>query len=396
MGWLADSIEEAGVRQGVPAALRATYVDWSKRLWDYCAQKSPRLWTAEDAKRFFASLRDPAARKQAERAIAFSFHHALGRLIDDSFIWLEPRVAEVGARKLMPRSVECYTHWIRCFAHFLNGKPPSKWDADDVKEYLSFMCTCAPPYSTVSQKQAKNALAFVFREVLVREIGDFSSYLRTPEHRRPPVVLSPGEILRLFAVIDPRFKFRAQLQYHCGLRIGEVVKMRVQDLDLPNLSLSIHDAKGGVHRRVPLPPCLVASAEKHIAWRSHLHEADLAAGDGRVAMAARHEKKFPSACRMLGWQFLFPSAVVRDGHRWYFGDSHLAEAISAAAKKAGIIKRVTSHTLRHSFATHLIQGGANIRTVQELLGHASVETTEIYTHVEATGARMHVDKLASA
>ncbi len=396
MAWLVEQMEEAGVRQGVPAALRATYCDWAKRFWEYCDRKPPRAWTAEEAKNFFASFRDPAERRQAERAIAFCFHHALGRLIDDSFVWLEPRLAEAGARKLMPRTIECYTHWTRCFGHFLNGKPPSQWDADDVKDYLTSMCTGAEPYSTVSQKQAKNALMFVFREVLVREIGDFSTYLRTPEFRRPPVVLSRDEIVRLFAVIDPRFRFRAQVQYHCGLRISEVVKMRVQDLDLPNLSVAVQDGKGGVHRRVPFPQCLVPAAERHLAWRSRLHETDLAEGAGMVELACRYQRKFPSACRMLGWQYLFPSAVIRNGHRWHFGDSHLASAISQAAKKAGIIKRVTSHTLRHSFATHLLQGGAHIRTVQELLGHASVETTQIYTHVEATGARTFVDQLASA
>lgn len=309
--------------------------------------------------------------------------------------WLAKGIEEACARKnFSPRTRECYTSWTRTFWRYLNEKDPREWDADDVRQFLTFMCTGPEPYSIVAQKQAKNAIVFVFREVLAREIGDFSDYLRTPEFRRPPVVLSRDEVSRLFEAINPRFRFRAELMYRCGLRVGELVKMRVADLDVPNLSVAVHDGKGGVHRRVPLPERLVDVANRHIAWRARLHDLDLADGSGLVDLPARYKRKFPSACRELGWQWLFPSQVVRDGFRWYCGDTHITAAIRNGAKKAGIIKRVTSHTLRHSYATHLLQAGCNIRDVQAALGHKSVETTMIYTHVEAGGIRTFAEKLA--
>jgi hypothetical protein len=145
---------------------------------------------------------------------------------------------------------------------------------------------------------------------------------------------------------------------------------------------------------VPLPDCLVERAANRIKWRAALHEADLAAGAGRVELPHRLGVKLPSACRRIEWQYVFPSAVIRDGARWWMGDTWLQQAVRDAAQGAGIAKRVTPHTLRHCYATHLLQAGANIRDVQELLGHANVETTMIYTHVQAAPTRSFVNALA--
>jgi site-specific recombinase XerD len=146
---------------------------------------------------------------------------------------------------------------------------------------------------------------------------------------------------------------------------------------------------------VPLPECLAERAANRIKWRAALHKADVAAGAGLVPLPSRYSAKFPRAATELGWQYVFPSAVIRDRHRWWMGDTWLQAAVKKAAAAAGSAKRVTPHTLRHCFATHLLEAGANIRDVQELLGHADVSTTMIYTHVRAASTRAFVNQLAS-
>ena len=250
-------------------------------------------------------------------------------------------------------------------------------------------------YSAKSQKQALNAIVFVARHALGIELGDFSGFHRAPEFRRPPTVLSRAEVLALLERVEPKHRLAAELMYRCGLRLNECCQLRVMNLDVSNRRVCVHDGKGGKHREVPMPECLTERAENRIKWRRALHEADLAQGAGIAPLPDRLGKKLPSACREIAWQFVFPSAVIRDGSRWWMGDTWLQSAVKRAAAEAGIVKRVTPHTLRHCFATHLLEAGANIRDVQELLGHANVETTMIYTHVRAAPVRAFVNQLAS-
>jgi len=289
-------------------------------------------------------------------------------------------------------TVAVYSAWIRRLYEFTR-KGISQTTPADVSAFLTRVAELG--YSRTSQKQALCAIVFVCREVVKIDLGDIGRFRPAPEFRRPPTVLSRDETSRLLDKINPKFRLPAELLYRCGMRLNEVVQLRVQNLDVGMRRVAIHDGKGGVHREVPLPECLVERAQAHLKWRAALHEADLRADAGLVELPNLLAKKFPSACRSVGWQFVFPSAKVVMGHRWFFGDTWLQIAVKKVAAEAGIVKRVTPHTLRHCYATHLLEAGANIRDVQELLGHASVETTMIYTHVRAQSTRSFINQLAS-
>lgn len=293
---------------------------------------------------------------------------------------------------LAKRTIECYADWIRDFYQFV-GKRLGECGAGDVREFLSYVA--AEEYSRSAQRQALCALVFVFKHVIDRELGDIGRFRPAAALRRPPVVLTREETVALLDRVEARHRLKCELLYRCGLRIGECLKLRVKDVDLGNRRVIIHDGKGAKHREVPMAACLVDPIKAQIRWRCGVHDADLAVGAGLVELPGRLAKKMQSACRDIRWQFLFPSQAVREGYRWWTSDTWVQQAIRKAANAAGILKRVTPHTLRHCFATHLLQDGASIRDVQELLGHANLETTMIYTHVAMGCARLHLDRLAS-
>lgn len=310
--------------------------------------------------------------------------------------WLTDKIYEVVAVKgHSKRTAEAYTHWAKEMFLFCRKRDPKSWAAADVKSFLTYMATTTPPYSNKSQRQAKNALVYVSRHCLGLELGDFSGYAAATEFKRPPTVLSREEVLLLLENIPAKHRLACELMYRCGLRLNECCQLRVMNLDLGNRRVCVHDGKGGKHREIPLPDCLIERVANRHKWRRALHDADLAAGAGVVDLPNRLGKKLPSACRELGWQYVFPSSVIRDGHRWWSGDTWLQAAVKKSAAEAGIAKRVTPHTLRHCFATHLLKAGANIRDVQELMGHADISTTMIYLHVEAAPVRCFVNQLAS-
>jgi integron integrase len=301
------------------------------------------------------------------------------------------RVALGPPHNFSRKTVVVYASWIRRLYAFTQ-KPISQTKPADVSAFLTSVAE--QRYSRTSQKQALCAIVFVCRHVVKVELGEIALFRPAPEFRRPPTVLSRDEVVRVLDKVSPRYRLAAELMYRCGLRLNECLQLRVQNLDVRKRRLTIHDGKGGKHRDVPLPDCLVERCTNRLKWRAAMHETDLLAGAGIVDLPNRLPEKFPSAARALGWQFVFPSDVVRNGHRWWMGDTWVQTAVKKAAEEAGIAKRVTPHTLRHCYATHLLQAGANIRDVQTLFGHANVETTMIYTHVTAASVRTFVNQLA--
>ena len=242
--------------------------------------------------------------------------------------------------------------------------------------------------SPSTQSQALNALIFLYKQVLECEIGELGNYQRPAVRRQVPVVLTREEVSRLSVCMSGRFKLMAELLYGTGMRLMECVRLRVKDVDFGNGYIVVRAGKGAKDRRVPLAERQAGPLKRHLEEEVRpLYEKDRVAGTGAVYIPETLSRKYPNAGREWKWQYLFPAAQVskdpRTGltRRHHIHENGLQRAVKEAADKAGLAKRVTCHTLRHSFATHLLESGYDIRTVQELLGHSDVSTTMIYTHV---------------
>jgi integron integrase len=255
-----------------------------------------------------------------------------------------------------------------------------------VKGYLTYLAERREVASS-TQNQALNALVFFHREVLARPLGDFSDFLRAKRPKHVPVVLTADEVGALLAKLHGPMALMAGLLYGGGLRLMECVRLRIKDIDFAQSQIIVKDGKGKKDRITVLPERYREQLAAQIDRVRQLHEKDLSLGFGEVWLPAALARKFSGAGRDWRWQFVFPSSQLavdpesRVVRRHHVHESALQKAVKAAAQTAGLSKRVTPHTLRHSFATHLLEAGYDIRTVQELLGHSDVSTTMIYTHV---------------
>lgn len=292
------------------------------------------------------------------------------------------------------RTEQCYVAWIEKYVRFC--KTPEGWQhpndlgAAEVERFLTHLAVDRR-VSASTQNQALNALLFLYQSVLKKDLGDLSA-VRAIRRKRAPTVLSREEVVSLLKALETNEKqepyaLMAKLMYGAGLRLMECCRLRMKDIDLERGQLTVRGGKGDKDRFVMLPQGSKAGLMELMDWRRSTHEADLARGFGRVEIPDALAVKFPGADHSLGWQFVFASSKLSRcprTHRW--GRHHVHEggvqrAITQAARGLGWVKRVTCHTLRHSFATHLLEMGQDIRTVQELLGHNDVRTTMIYTHV---------------
>ena len=288
------------------------------------------------------------------------------------------------------RTEQTYCEWIRRFLAFYGmERHPSEMGAPEVERYLSHLAEKAG-VAAATQRQALNAIVFLYRDVLDRELGGIAP-VRSKRHRKPPTVLTKGEVGRVLARMQGTHRLMAQLAYGCGLRLMECIRLRVQDIDFGQGKLFVRGGKGGKDRTVPLPDAVRPLLAGHVERVAELHAKDLREGFGEAYIPEALARKYPNACRETGWQYVFPakrrSVDPRSGRemRHHVLESGFQKAVKEGVRKAGIRKRATVHTLRHSFATHLLENGVNIRTVQELMGHKDVKTTEIYTHVMDKG-----------
>lgn len=289
------------------------------------------------------------------------------------------------------RTEAAYMGWIRRYIKANSPRHPRELGGVEVERFLSSLATVGQ-VAPSTQNQALSALLFLYREVLGIKLDWMDNVVRAKRPARLPVVLSKGEVASLLRELAAREWLMAGLLYGSGLRLMECLRLRVKDVDFARGELTVRDGKGGKDRRTVLPASLVATLRRQVEDVRVLHARDVLAGFAGVYLPHALARKYPNAARDLAWAYLFPagrrSRDPRDGleKRHHIDEKVLQRAVSSAARAAGIAKPTTPHTLRHSFATHMIEAGYDIRTVQELLGHKDVATTQIYTHVLNRGA----------
>ncbi len=303
------------------------------------------------------------------------------------------RVGEAIRRRYYSRRTEqAYVHWIKRFIYFHGKRHPRDMGEAEVTAFLNDLAVTRK-VAGGTQNQALSALLFLYREVLGQELPWLDGLQRARRPPRLPSVLTQAEAQRLLLQLTGTRWLVASLLYGAGLRVMECLRLRVKDMDLEYRQILVRDGKGEKDRVTMLPERLVEPLRAHLQRVRALHQRDLREGYGEVSMPYALGRKYPRAAREWAWQFVFPSrhrsadpddGVVRRHHLY---ESVPQRAVKEAARAAGIAKHVSCHTLRHSFATHLLEGGYDIRTVQELLGHADVSTTMIYTHVLNKGGR---------
>ena len=290
------------------------------------------------------------------------------------------------------RTEQSYVHWVGRFIFFHGKRHPRELGGNEVAAFLTHLARDRSVAAS-TQNQALAALLFLYGEVLGTKLPWMQGIERAKRPVRVPVVLTREEVRALLSQLEGTKWLMASLLYGAGLRLRECLKLRVKDVDFGYRQIAVRDGKGAKDRVTMLPAAVIEPLRNHLARVKRRHERDLEEGYGEVELPFAIERKYPRAPREWGWQYVFPSVKLsadpRSGviRRHHVFDSVLPRAISAAARAAGIAKPVGSHTLRHSFATHLLQAGYDIRTVQELLGHQDVSTTMVSTHVLAKGGR---------
>lgn len=297
----------------------------------------------------------------------------------------------IRARHYSVRTERAYVGWIRRFVQANGRRHPRELRAVHVQAFLTALAV-EGQVAASTQNQALAALLFLYREVLGCALEGLEDVVRAKRPLRVPTVLSRSEVSALLLHVEGRTALLARLLYGTGMRLMEGVRLRVKDVDFERCEITVRDGKGGRDRRTVLPTSLVAALREQVAFALAIHAADVEAGAGDVWLPQALARKHPGTGRQAGWQYVFParglSVDPRDGRqrRHHVDEDVLSRQLKRARIAAGIVKPVGAHVLRHSFATHLIESGYDIRTVQELLGHKDVSTTQIYTHVLNRGA----------
>jgi integron integrase len=330
---------------------------------DPCAGPSPATRQSVTFKQYAAS---GAAKRQWERAIS-------------------EMTSVIKTKHYSPKTLRSYRHWVVKFQMYRKDTDLASLGTEDVKAFLSWLAVSCN-VSASSQNQAFNALLFFFRHVLKKDFGEIREVVRAKRRPYIPVVLSRDEVAAVIGHLYPPYNLVVKTLYGCGLRLFECIKLRVHNFNFDAGVLTIHDGKGQKDRTVPLPQSIMTKLLAQIERLKELHDRDLAAGYSGVFLDHLLEKKYKNAAKEFVWQWFFPAKTLtlveesKEKRRYHLHESHVQKAIRAAVHRAKLTKRVSSHTFRHSFATHLLQANYDIRTIQELLGHSDVKTTMIYTH----------------
>lgn len=313
---------------------------------------------------------------------------------------LEQMREQMRVKQYSFRTEKTYLHWAREYIFFHNpelkqgkvARHPKEMGATEINQFITHLVT-QRAVSASTQNQALSAILFLYRNVLKIELDESLIAPNRPKKgKRVPVVLSKDEARAIISQMKGHYKLMAQILYGCGLRLMECLRLRVKDIDFENHRIIVYDGKGGDDRVTMLPGSLIIPLRQHLEQVKTQHQNDLALGFGSVYMPYALGEKYPAAHKQWLWQYIFPAATFSKDpqtgimRRHHIHETALQKAVRLAAQSAKIDKRITPHAFRHSFATHLLQNGYDIRTVQELLGHKDVKTTMIYTHVLQKGA----------
>ena len=364
------------------------HVDWAKDYaweeWDKKANalKKGNKTTKDFSSKDLARLKESLSEKNDSRQGLFK------KVFDHYPQYIEGLVKSIRMQHYSIRTEEAYLGWFMRFLSFHNMKDPAELLEKDIERYLEFL-VFKRKVSSSTQSQALNALVYFYKSVLGRELSDCIEFTRSKKPKRLPVVLSTNEVNTFFSFMDKEsiHSLMANLLYGCGMRLMECARLRILDVDFDYQQILVREAKGKKDRVVPMPKKVAERLRIQIDRVKVLHQADVEQGCGSVFMPDALLRKYPSFEKDIKWQYVFPATVIskdpRSGvmRRHHLHETVLQKYVKRTADKAGITKRVTCHVLRHSFATHLLENGYDIRTVQELLGHADVSTTMIYTHV---------------
>ena len=322
-------------------------------------------------------LQNGACMRQANRLEAT--HVQKPKLLD------QVRLA-AGVRHFSPRTTKSYVYWIRQFILFHQKRHPAEMAEPEIGAFLNSLAN-ERSLSATTQNVALCAILFLYRHVIGREVEFIEGVVWAERPRRLPTVLTRDECRRVLAEMSGVEHLMASLLYGAGLRISECLELRVKDIDISRRQITVRNGKGAKDRVTTLPGSIVDELREHLNWVRRIHAADLLRGGGRVDLPDALVRKYPYACRSVGWQWVFPNErayrnpSTGELRRYRLYQSVLQRAVKLAMKKAGIERHASAHTFRHSFATHLIESGYDIRTVQELLGHKDIRTTQIYCHV---------------
>ncbi len=299
---------------------------------------------------------------------------------------------EIRVRHFSLRTEEAYLHWIKRYIYFHQKRHPAEMGEKEITQFLTFLAV-EKHVAASTQNQALSALLFLYKQVLKIELAWLNDVVRAKRPRHLPVVLSRQDVGKLFTHMTGANELIARLLYGTGMRLMECLRLRVQDMDFSYRQITVRSGKGAKDRVTVLPSSLMNPLQAQLRHAKSLHAQDLERGLGRVYLPFALARKYPNADRSWGWQYVFPSNAIskdpRDDQlrRHHLHEKNIQRAIKRAAVEAGLVRKTSCHTLRHSFATHLLEDGYDIRTVQELLGHKDVKTTQIYTHVLNRGGR---------
>ena len=379
--------------RGLSPPVQVDYRKWLRYYLDFCARYRHPPADRDSLPEFLRKLssKGQSLERQQTAVASVQIYHELlkgGLVAGGDTGWeacLERLREEVRLRQYSPKTLQTYRTWANTFRGFLDGKEPGQVDSEDVRGFLTDLAV-RKKVAASTQNQAFNALLFLFRHVLEREYDLKDKVVRARRSRYVPVVLSRAEVDAITGRMHGAKALAVKLLYGCGLRLAECLNLRVQHFNFDAGILTVRQGKGRKDRAVPLPETLLADLKRQLAGLRRLHEEDLAADYYGAFMPEALDRKGKHAAKELIWQWFFPARNLtfvpeEGGHRRYhMHETSLSTALRVAVRKSGVAKRVTCHTFRHSFASHLLRANYDIRTIQEMLGHSSVTTTMIYTH----------------